>query len=158
MLTLVTGDMFAMPARVRVNTVNCVGVMGKGVALAFKRRHPAMFEYYQKWCRAGMMVPGKLLVWQDDSALPGVAETIVNFPTKRHWRDNSRYEDIASGLAALRAFLETRGEDVVTLPALGCGHGGLDWGRVYPMIEDELGGRKLAADIRVFQPIDSRMF
>jgi len=154
MLTFTSGDMFAVPARVRVNTVNCVGVMGKGVALAFKQRYPAMFDYYQKWCRTGLVQPGKLLVWRDDEALPSLAETVVCFPTKRHWRDGSRLEDIISGLEVLRAFLETRGRDVVTVPALGCGHGGLDWQIVRPIVESSL--TDLEADIRVYSPLDSR--
>ena len=154
MLTFTSGDMFAVPARVRINTVNCVGVMGKGVALAFKQRYPTMFDYYRRECQAGLVQPGKLLVWQDSEVLPSLAETVVNFPTKRHWRDDSRLEDIISGLEALRTFLETRDTDVVTVPALGCGHGGLDWRIVRPIVESSLADLK--ADIRVYSPLDSR--
>lgn len=154
MLTFTSGDMFAVPARVRVNTVNCVGVMGKGVALAFKQRYPAMFDYYRRECQTGRVQPGKLLVWQDNGVLLSLTETVVCFPTKRHWRDDSRLEDIISGLKALRAFLETRGADVVTIPALGCGHGGLDWLTVRPIIESSLAD--LEAEIRVYSPLDSR--
>jgi len=106
--------MFDLPADIRINTVNCVGVMGAGVALAFKRLHPLMFAEYQRKCSTGLIRPGRLHIWQSPDG-----ERIVNFPTKRHWRDNSRYEDIEAGLIALRAFLADQGPANVTLPALG---------------------------------------
>jgi adenine-specific DNA methylase/O-acetyl-ADP-ribose deacetylase (regulator of RNase III) len=149
MLKFVEGNMFDTPAEIRVNTVNCVGVMGKGVALAFKTHYPEMFRDYQKACEAGELKPGRLHIWKDASGV-----TIVNFPTKRHWRNPSRYEDIETGLGALRKFLAEQGAARVTLPALGCGHGGLDWGRVSRMIREHLSD--LAADIFVFDPVVSR--
>ena len=149
MIEFVHGDMFATSADVRVNTVNCVGVMGAGVALAFKRRYPEMFEAYVHDCEDGLVRPGRLQVWR---SLNG--ECVVNFPTKRHWRDRSRYEDIESGLDALRAYLSDCGPVSVTVPALGCGHGGLDWDRVSAMIQSKLDG--VEAHIRVFSPIESR--
>ena len=149
MLRFTTGDMFETPADIRVNTVNCVGVMGAGVALAFKTRYPDMFRDYKHACEAGEVQPGKLHVWK---SLTG--DWIINFPTKRHWRENSRYEDIAAGLVALRNYLSTQGKVTVALPALGCGHGGLDWTRVSRMIGEHLNG--LDAEIVVFEPADSR--
>lgn len=141
--------MFEVPADIRVNTVNCVGIMGAGVALAFKTRYPAMFREYKKACDVGELKPGTLNVWHT------LTEWIINFPTKRHWRDNSRYEDIESGLQVLRRYLESLERPVrVTLPALGCGHGGLDWSRVSKLIEHHLGST--AAEIFVFEPVDSR--
>src|SRR5688500_17204920 len=104
MIEFVQGDMFATPADIRVNTVNCVGVMGTGVALAFKKRYPEMFEAYQRDCANGLVRPGQLHVWR---SLAG--DWIINFPTKRDWREGSHYEDIESGLHALRAYLETLG-------------------------------------------------
>lgn len=148
MVEFTKGDMFQATVDVRVNTVNCVGVMGAGVALAFKNRYPDMFKDYQNACRDGRVRPGAVHVWQ---SLMG--DWVVNFPTKRDWRDNSRYEDIQSGLVALRDYLRQQGAVSVALPALGCGHGGLDWSQVAPMIEAELGD--LEARVLVFEPADS---
>jgi O-acetyl-ADP-ribose deacetylase (regulator of RNase III) len=149
MIEFTKGDMFDVPVNVRVNTVNCKGVMGAGIALAFKNRYPDMFEDYQEACREGRVRPGTLHVWKSP-----VGDCIINFPTKRDWRDPSRYEDILAGLDALRNYLRQEGPVSVALPALGCGHGGLDWRKVAPMIEDSLGD--LDAHIFVFEPADSR--
>lgn len=148
-LQLASGNMFDLPADIRINTVNCVGIMGAGVALAFKRLYPLMFAEYQRKCSAGLIRPGQLHVWQGPNG-----ERIINFPTKRHWRDNSRYEDIEAGLIALRTFLTNQGAVRVTLPALGCGHGQLNWSIVSAMITKHLD--QLDAQITVFQPTDSR--
>jgi len=148
MVKFTKGDMFEAAVDVRVNTVNCVGVMGAGVALAFKNRYPDMFKDYQNACRDGRVRPGTVHVWK---SLMG--DWVINFPTKRDWRDNSRYEDIQSGLDALRNYLGEQGNISVALPALGCGHGGLDWSRVAPMIEERLGD--LEAHVFVFEPADS---
>jgi O-acetyl-ADP-ribose deacetylase (regulator of RNase III) len=149
MICLMSGDMFDVNADVRVNTVNCIGVMGSGVALAFRERYPEMFKDYQRACRNGEVRPGSLHVWR---SLFG--DWIVNFPTKRDWRDKSRYEDIASGLDTLRSYLQELGPVAVTLPALGCGHGGLDWTRVSKLITSRLSD--LEAKIYLFEPADSR--
>jgi O-acetyl-ADP-ribose deacetylase (regulator of RNase III) len=149
MIQFTKGDMFALPVDVRVNTVNCKGVMGTGVALAFKRRYPDMYKDYQRACEAGSVRPGSLHVWKN---LTG--DWVINFPTKRDWRDPSRYEDISAGLNALRSYLQKEGAVSVALPALGCGHGGLDWDRVSTMIKETLGD--LSARIYVFEPGDSR--
>lgn len=149
MIIFTKGDMFETPANIRVNTINCVGVMGAGVALAFKTKYPAMFKDYKKECQAGNLKPGKLFVWKN---LFG--ETIVNLPTKRHWNEPSIYEDIESGLIALHKFLSKEGNVKVTLPALGCGHGGLNWDEVSKSIVKYLGD--LEATIYVFEPSDSQ--
>lgn len=148
MLKFVTGDMFGERYDIRVNTVNCVGVMGAGVALAFKSKYPEMFSAYKKACDEGRIKPGEVDVWRT------VTEWIVNFPTKRHWRERSRYEDIEAGLTSLRDYLQSQGSVRVALPALGCGHGGLEWSRVAAMIKSSLEG--LDAEIDVFEPSDSR--
>lgn len=148
MIEFTKGDMFDVPVDVRVNTVNCEGVMGAGVALAFKTRYPDMFNDYVEACRKGKVSPGVLHIWKK----PG--EWIINFPTKRGWRDESRYEDILSGLEALRGYVARQGPISLALPALGCGHGGLDWSRVSVMIENNLAN--LDARILVFEPADSR--
>lgn len=149
MLEFTQGDMFETPADIRVNTVNCVGVMGAGVALAFKQRYPEMFKDYQRACKDGRVRPGRMHVWK---SLEG--DWIVNFPTKRDWRDPSCYEDIDAGLDDLRAYLESVGQVTVALPALGCGHGGLDWDRVSGMIQNKLGD--IDARVLVFPPSASR--
>lgn len=149
MLEFSQGDMFKASADIRVNTVNCVGVMGAGVALAFKQRYPEMFKDYQSACKDGQIRPGRMHVWK---SLEG--DWIINFPTKRDWRDPSRYEDIEVGLDDLRTYLKGVGPVTVALPALGCGHGGLDWDRVSAMIRDKLDG--LEAHILVFAPSASR--
>jgi O-acetyl-ADP-ribose deacetylase (regulator of RNase III) len=148
MIQFTRGDMLAVPADIRVNSVNCRGVMGTGVALAFKRRYPEMFRDYQRACRDGIVRPGALHVWKN---LTG--DWVINFPTKRDWREPSRYEDIHAGLQALRRYLQEQGRVSVALPALGCGHGGLDWGRVSSMIKEEL--NELDAVILVFEPAAS---
>lgn len=150
MIEYLEGDMFATEADIRVNTVNCVGAMGAGVALAFKRRNPEMFKAYHADCKLGKVRPGEMYVWK---SLTG--DWIVNFPTKRDWRDPSRYEDIESGLVALHKYLADQGSVSVALPALGCGNGGLDWKKVSAMIEDHLQG--LDAHIKVFAPSASRI-
>ncbi|MGO4565904.1 macro domain-containing protein [Rhizobium sp. 2YAF20] len=149
MLEFVKGDMFDAPADIRVNTVNCVGVMGAGVALAFKQRYPEMFKEYQRDCKDGRVTPGTMHVWK-----PLTGDWIINFPTKRDWREPSRYEDIDAGLDDLRSYLDGFGPVTVALPALGCGHGGLDWERVSRMISDKLDG--VDAHVLVFEPAASR--
>jgi O-acetyl-ADP-ribose deacetylase (regulator of RNase III) len=149
MLKFIQGNIFEAPADIRVNTVNCVGVMGAGIALAFKTRFPEMSKEYKRACDAGEVKPGKLHVWKSVAG-----DCVVNFPTKRHWRDKSRYEDIEAGLIALRDYLKDKGRVRVTLPALGCGHGGLDWSKVSLMIHEQL--KDLEAEIIVFEPGDSR--
>ena len=136
-------------ADIRINTVNCVGVMGAGLALAFKTKYPEMFRDYQKACKSGTVKPGKLHVWK---TLMG--DWIINFPTKRHWREPSRYEDIESGLIELKNYLVDKGKVKVLLPAVGCGHGGLEWPRISEMIKKHL--IDIEAEILVFTPADSR--
>ena len=159
MIHFVTGDIFDTAADIRVNTVNCVGVMGAGVALAFKRRFPEMFADYQEACRRGHYTPGCIQVHRSDDH-----EWIINAATKNDWRRPSQYAWIESILAQLREFIfdnaarvDTSGEDRrklhITIPALGCGHGGLEWGRVKAMIVDYLSD--LDAEIFVFAPCDS---
>jgi len=150
MIKFTSGDMFDIPADIRINTVNCVGVMGIGVALAFKERFPEMFEAYKKECRNKTIQPGKPCLYLYENL------TIINFPTKDHWRNPSKYEYIESGLKWLAKYLKGRGAVKVTLPALGCGHGGLDWNEVKSLIRKHLSG--LEATIYVFEPSDSRKF
>ena len=152
MIRYAQGDIFSVEADIRINTVNCVGVMGAGVALAFKNRYPEMFKEYAKACKAGEVRPGRPHVWEQHDFYRNI--TIVNFPTKDHWRQPSKYEYIEQGLQWLRDFVAKRGNVRVAVPALGCGHGGLDWSRVRNMIETSLGD--LDAEIIIFEPSSSR--
>ncbi|MFN8816652.1 MAG: macro domain-containing protein [bacterium] len=138
------GDILKTDVEAVVNTVNCVGVMGRGIALQFKNRYPGNFRAYKAACDRGEVRPGRMFVYD-----VGAAKTpryIINFPTKRHWREGSRMEDIASGLAALREELVARSIRSVAVPPLGCGLGGLDWEQVRPMIVEALDGLR---DVRV---------
>ena len=145
MVTFVKGDIFQSPAQVLTNTVNCVGVMGKGVALEFKNRFPRLYNDYQQKCDKGQVVPGKPYLWEDDSV------QILNFPTKRHWRDNSLLQDIEDGLKDIALSYERLGIQSIAMPALGCGLGGLKWSEVQPLIEKHLGGIP-DLDVYVYEP------
>ncbi len=132
-----TGDILKADVEALVNTVNCVGVMGRGVALQFKNRFPANFKAYKVACDKGEVQPGRMLVY--DLGLLNSPRWIINFPTKRHWKGKSRIEDIEAGLVALKAEIASRGIASIALPPLGCGLGGLDWAEVRPLIENALG-------------------
>lgn len=133
MIELVTGNLLAAEAEALVNTVNCVGFMGKGIALQFKQAHPENFDFYAKACRAKEVEPGRMLVFETGRLVN--PKYIINFPTKRHWRGRSRIEDIQSGLEALIDEVRQRKIRSIAVPPLGCGHGGLSWAVVRPMIE-----------------------
>ncbi|MDY4296309.1 MULTISPECIES: macro domain-containing protein [unclassified Xanthomonas] len=139
------GDLFASHAHVHANAVNCAGIMGKGIAQAFKRRYPAMFEDYAVRCREGRVRIGEPYLYDDASGI-----RILNFPTKRHWRSPSRLEDIAAGLDHLAAHLREWGVRSLALPPLGCGNGGLAWEEVGPLIYRTLA--HLPVDIEVYAP------
>ncbi|MBY0310915.1 MAG: macro domain-containing protein [Phycisphaerales bacterium] len=127
------GNLLQAGAEALVNTVNCEGVMGKGIALQFKQAYPEMAKAYEKACTRGDVVPGRMQVWET-GALAG-PKYIINFPTKREWYKKSRYEDIQSGLAALVAEIQRLKIESIAVPPLGCGNGGLSWAKVRPMIE-----------------------
>src|SRR5437667_5666465 len=133
MIELTRGNILRADAEALVNTVNCVGFMGRGIALQFKKAYPANYEAYRKACDAGEVQPGRMFIFELDSMLN--PKYVINFPTKRDWRAKSRYEDVESGLKTLIA--EVRRLDIhsIAVPPLGCGLGGLDWRKVRPMIE-----------------------
>ncbi|MCQ9374435.1 macro domain-containing protein [Methyloversatilis sp. XJ19-13] len=133
MIEITRGNLLTAEVEALVNTVNCVGYMGKGIALQFKQAFPANFKAYTAACAAEEVVPGRMLV-HDNGGLVN-PRWIINFPTKRHWRGKSRLEDVASGLSALVADVRRLGIRSIALPPLGCGLGGLDWAVVRPMIE-----------------------
>ncbi len=133
MITLTKGNLIATDAEVLVNTVNCQGFMGKGIALQFKKAYPENFEAYERACRAGEVQPGRMLVFATGSMMN--PKYIINFPTKRNWREKSRIEDIESGLKTLIAEVRRLKVSTIAVPPLGCGLGGLEWGKVKPLIE-----------------------
>lgn len=140
-----TCNMFDVPAKVRINTVNCVGVMGKGVAMLFRTRFPDMYMAYKDRCLHYELAPGHIYPWLCPDGL-----TIINFTTKDHWRNPSQYEWIQSGLEELANYLRSRPPCTVTIPALGCGNGGLDWTRVQREINAYL--CELPHQIYLFSP------
>ena len=132
-----------------VNTVNCVGVMGKGIALQFKHKFSDNFKAYQAACKTGEVCIGRMFV-HDNGALAR-PHYIINFPTKDHWRGNSRIEFIQSGLVDLVAQLERLQIKSIAVPPLGCGNGGLEWDEVRPLIEHALGTLP-GLEVRLFEP------
>lgn len=140
-------DFWQSSAQVLVNPVNCVGVMGAGIAKEFNEKYPAYSEDYRIACSSGAMKLGHLHRYR----LFNDGRWIVSFPTKRHWRESSRIEWIDSGLRELLYMAEEKGFVSIAVPALGCGNGGLDWRDVQPLIEKHLGG--LDCDVQVFPPL-----
>ena len=138
MIEFTTGDILRADAEAMVNTVNCVGIMGRGVALQFKNAFPANFKAYEAACAREEVRPGKMFVFETRD-LTG-PKFIINFPTKRHWRGKSRMEDIESGLKALVEEVRNRGIRSIAVPPLGSGLGGLNWADVRPRIEAALCG------------------
>ncbi len=128
-----TGNLLQADAEALVNTVNCVGYMGKGIALQFRHAYPENFKAYQKACKAEEVVPGQMFV--TDTGMWTGPKWIINFPTKTHWRAKSKLEHIRLGLEALVKEIDARGIRSVAVPPLGCGLGGLNWGEVRPLIE-----------------------
>jgi O-acetyl-ADP-ribose deacetylase (regulator of RNase III) len=133
MIVISHGNLLAADAEALVNTVNTVGVIGKGIALQFKRAYPANYAAYRAACAAKEVELGRMFVF--DSGLLGSRRYVINFPTKGHWRANSKLSDIRAGLADLVRVVQDRHIGSVAMPALGCGNGGLDWGEVRPVIE-----------------------
>lgn len=141
-------DLLASGADALVNTVNTVGVMGKGIALQFKQAYPGNFRAYAEACRRGQVIPGHMFVWHTGQM--GSPRFIVNFPTKRHWRDGSRIEDIRDGLLDLAKFIGDHGVTSIAIPPLGCGLGGLRWEDVRPLIVAAL--EHVDAEIVLYPP------
>lgn len=143
MIAYVHGSLFESPAKVLVNTVNTVGVMGKGIAKTFKQVYPEMFTLYQKYCEEGQLAVGKLFLYKTPH------KWVLNFPTKVNWRQPSEPEYVERGL---QKFVETyaiKGITSVAFPELGCGNGGLDWeGVVRPLMVRYLA--KLPIDVFIY--------
>jgi O-acetyl-ADP-ribose deacetylase (regulator of RNase III) len=125
MLSFTKGNLFDSDAEAIVNAVNCVGVMGRGIALQFKKRYPDYFVEYEQACKCGEVIPGKITVYETRQLT--MPKYIISFPTKRHWRDDSEIGDIVSGLADLKKVIADYDIKSIALPPLGAGLGGLDW-------------------------------
>jgi O-acetyl-ADP-ribose deacetylase (regulator of RNase III) len=137
MIELRRGDILKQDAEALVNTVNCVGVMGRGVALQFRRAYPENYQAYREACVRGEVQPGRMFVFDVNRLVN--PRLIINFPTKRHWKGKSRIEDVCSGLQDLVRVLQQHKVHSVAVPPLGCGLGGLAWRTVRPLIEEALG-------------------
>ncbi|MBI4230344.1 MAG: macro domain-containing protein, partial [Planctomycetes bacterium] len=136
MIERVTGNLLEADAEALVNTVNCVGVMGKGIALQFRQAFPDNAKAYRRACKEGKVQPGSMLVYD---AGPLVSPRyIINFPTKRHWKGKSRIEDVRDGLRDLVRTIRRLKVRSIAIPPLGCGNGGLAWEDVRPLIEKAL--------------------
>ena len=149
MLHYLKGNLLDSTADALVNTVNTVGVMGKGIALQFKEAFPVNTKKYTDACKTGTLQTGQLLAIKDQNALLG-EKLIINFPTKKHWRQPSKYEYIEDGLKSLVELIKKENIKSIAIPPLGCGNGGLDWSRVKQLIEAYLS--PLQADVYVYEP------
>jgi O-acetyl-ADP-ribose deacetylase (regulator of RNase III) len=149
MLREADGNLLDAPVDAVVNTVNTVGVMGKGIALQFKQAYPENFQAYAAACRRGEVQLGSMFVVE--TGLLGQPRLIINFPTKQHWRNQSRLADIKAGLDDLRRVIGERQVDSIAVPPLGCGNGGLNWRDVRPLIVSALGDLP-GVDVVVYPP------
>ncbi len=149
MIRVKTGDILAEDAEALVNTINCVGVMGRGIALQFKKAFPENFRAYAEACERGEVRPGRMFVF--DTLQLTNPRYIINFPTKRHWRGNSRIEDIQAGLTDLVVAVREREIRSIAVPPLGSGLGDLEWSDVRPLIEKALHGFN-DLDVVIFEP------
>ena len=149
MIRYTQGNLLEADVEALVNTVNTVGVMGKGIALMFKEAFPGNYDRYREACDRGEVQVGRMFV------SPGPSITgpkwIINFPTKKHWRNKSRMEWLVAGLQDLRRVIQEKGIRSIAIPPLGCGNGGLDWRQVRPAIEGALEGLG-DVEIQVFEP------
>lgn len=152
MITYVACDLFSSPARVLVNTVNTVGVMGKGIAKDFKQIYPEMFQKYQSLCEKGIFNTGNLWLYRTPN------KWILNFPTKKHWRQSSRPEYIETGLQKFVDTYHVYGITSISFPLLGCGNGELDWEeQVRPLMEQYLRNLPITVYIHLLNRKDSFM-
>ncbi|MBN9391981.1 MAG: macro domain-containing protein [Chloroflexi bacterium] len=150
MVTTVSGDLLESKAQTLVNAVNCQGVMGKGIALQFKKRFPAMFADYAAQCDRSEVKLGEPYIFKSASG-----PWILNFPTKNHWRDRSYLKDIVKGLEYLLAYYREMGISSMAVPALGCGAGGLEWEEVGPVLYEYLG--KMAIPVELYAPVETNL-
>lgn len=151
MMKFTKGNLLETDARAIVNTVNTVGIMGKGIALQFKERFPMNFKIYADLCKKGQVQIGKMLVVKENS-LHG-EKIIINFPTKKEWYRKSQYSYVEEGLKDLVKVIEEYEIKSIAIPPLGCGNGGLQWEKVRILLEKYL--NNLDVDITVYEPNDA---
>ena len=152
MIHYTTGNILESDAQALVNTVNTVGVMGKGIALQFKKAFPNNFKAYEDACKRKEIAIGKLLVTKDCNLNSG-EKIIINFPTKKDWRKSSEYSYIEDGLTDFLNVIEKEQIKSVALPPLGAGNGGLEWEKVKQILEQKLSS--LNIDIYVYKPTNA---
>lgn len=145
MIHFLSTSLLQSDAQTVVNTVNTVGVMGKGLAEHFRKANPDMFKVYKRLCEQGLLDVGKLWLWK------GSRPWVLNFPTKKHWRQPSRLEYVQAGLEKFRLGYEAQGIREISFPRLGCGNGGLDWDIVRPLMERCLGDLPISIYIHDFE-------
>ena len=150
MIKFTHGDILRADVEAIVNTVNCVGVMGRGIALQFKKAWPENFKAYALACKNEEVKPGQMFIFETGQlANP---RFIINFPTKRHWRAASRMEDIESGLRALVVDIKKYNIKSIAIPPLGAGLGGLDWVQVRQKIEQVMGELPAEVQVYIYEP------
>lgn len=145
MLQFIQSSILESQAQTVVNTVNTVGVMGKGLAHAFREKYPEMFKAYKNLCENNQFSVGQLWLWR------GANQWVLNFPTKKHWRYPSKLAYIEAGLEKFVANYESRGIREISFPRLGCGNGGLEWDEVRPLMERYLGDLPIPIYIHDFE-------
>jgi uncharacterized protein YwgA/O-acetyl-ADP-ribose deacetylase (regulator of RNase III) len=141
-IRVLVGDLFESDAQTLVNTVNCVGIMGKGIALGFRERYPEMFRDYAARCRRHEVQLGKPYLWA-----PLLGRWILNFPTKDHWRSLAKREDIVAGLEHLEHNFRAWGIESLAVPPLGCGEGKLEWSIVGPTLYEHLDRLRIPVEL-----------
>jgi len=151
MIRFVTGNILESKAQTLVNTVNCVGVMGKGLAKAFRDQWPEMYREYQAACRRRELRSGKPFLWRD------LHKQILCLPTKDNWKGSSKYEFIEAGLEAIRQQYRDWNIKSLAVPPLGCGLGGLEWDKVRALIEKHLGDLPLETEVYEPMPADLKI-
>lgn len=144
-------DIFKSDCEAICNAVNCVGVMGAGLALAFKRRYSEMYKEYVEVCKKGELHTGKMHIWENPNGNP---KYIINFPTKDDFRKDSEMSYIIDGLVTLETEIIARGIKSIALPSLGCGLGGLKWDEVKPLLEQF--AKNLPGNVRIviYEPLN----
>lgn len=152
MIRYVKGNLLLAPVEALVNAVNTVGVMGKGIALQFKKSFPNNYIAYRDACGRGEVTVGKMFVIQESISMNDKVRFIINFPTKKHWRNPSRLEYIKQGLVDLSKTISEREIKSIAIPPLGCGNGGLDWAVVKGVIETALDSLE-DVEILVYEPL-----
>ncbi len=151
MMHFTEGNLLEADVEALVNTVNTVGVMGKGIALMFKEAFPENFRAYAAACKAGTVNPGSIFVTEAPPKFTGGPRWILNFATKQHWRNKTQIEWIDEGLRDLRRIIEEKAIRSIAIPPLGCGYGGLRWRDVKPLIEHALADLE-GVEVFVYEP------